>query len=238
MAGQLLLVNPGKRRRRKTAGRKRRRTRRTMTAKQARYFAPRKRRRARSAPARRRSRSRRRYANPVRRHRRRARHVARRSYRRGRRRNPIMGGFIGGAVMEAVQGAAGAIVADAVWNFVPLPATLKTGPVGLLAKAGGTIALGMIASKVVGSGMAKKGTVGALTVQLYSYAKPMLAGVIPGLAGVGYYGAGYSLNGVGAFVPNSLSDIPNSLNRYISGDEDEDTANFPGNDLSRYISAY
>ncbi|MGH8744732.1 MAG: hypothetical protein ACREUY_10690 [Burkholderiales bacterium] len=219
MAGQLLLVNP--KRRHKAVKRSRKSTsRRRRNPMQFVNPAPRRRRRARSHALPRRSRSRR-YANPIRRHR--------------RRRNPSMrgvGGFAMGSAVDAVQGAAGAIAVDAVWGFLPLPANIKTGPIGTLAKAGGTIALGMLASNMIGAGIAKRVTTGALTVQIYNYLKPMLAGVIPGL---GYYGAGYALNGMGRYIsetPSSLDAfVPNSLNDY----SDIDTSNIPGMSMEEYI---
>lgn len=248
MAGQLLLVNP-KRRRRSRSGGKRRKSRsaaqRRATAKM--LAANRSRRRTNPGRSRRRRRvvgyavgsgrvrrrkmnprRRRRYSNPVTRHR--------------RRRNPSMRGSVGGIMntaMDAGIGAGGALVTDIAWSFLPLPATMKTGAIGTLAKAATSIALGIVGSKVVGGAMARKATVGALTVQIYAFVKPMLAGVVPGL---GYYGAGYALNG---FVPNSLSDTPSSLNAYISGEgyginglndySDFTTDNAPGIDLSEYI---
>ena len=235
MAGQLLLVNP-RRRRRKTSG-KRRRNPRRMSALQRKYFGPKRRRNPSRKRSRSRTSSRRRRRNPVamnpvRRHRR--RNNPARSHRR-RRRNPILGGgFIGSVAMGAVQGTLGALVSDMAWNLIPLPATIKSGAIGTLAKAAGTIALGMGASKLVGRKIAQEATQGALTVQLYSYLKPMLAGM--GVPGLGYYGAGYALNEYLSDTPNSLSAfVPNSLS---AADVDEDpysSSNYPNRFVGEYI---
>jgi hypothetical protein len=170
------------------------------------------------------------------------RHVA----HRRRHRNPIFGGgFIGGTVMDAGVGAVGAMFNDIVWSFIPLPAQFKSGAIGTLAKAGTTIAVGMLSSKLVGSGMAKKATTGALTVQLYSYLKPMLAGM--GVPGLGYYGAGYALNeyisdipssvnGLNAFVPNSLMDADiDSMGDKWGGSQLIDSSTYPGRFVGEYI---
>jgi hypothetical protein len=146
------------------------------------------------------------------------------------------GGFIGGSVMDAGVGAIGAMAADIAFNFIPLPAQFKTGPIGTLAKAGASIAVGMLASKVVGRAAAKKAVTGALTVQLYAYLKPMLAGM--GVPGLGYYGAGYALNGLNAYIsdsPSSLTGlgafVPNSLTGVGGPDIDEgpliDSSTYP-----------
>jgi hypothetical protein len=151
------------------------------------------------------------------------------------------GGFIGGAVMDGIVGAGGAMVADIAFNLIPLPAQFKTGPIGTLAKAGASIAVGMLASKVVGRAVAKQAVTGALTVQLYAYLKPMLAGM--GVPGLGYYGAGYALNGLGAYIsdtPSSLSAfVPNSLNGLGDPQIDEgaliESSTYPGRFVGEYI---
>jgi hypothetical protein len=244
----LLLVNP---KRRRNAGRKRHRK---MSALQRKYFGKRghgrtinPRRKRRSNPAR----SHRRRRNPVRalamnprRHRR--RHNPVRHHRR--RRNPALfggGGFVMPAVMGAVTGTVGALATDIVWNFIPLPVNLKSGPMGTLAKAAGTIALGMGASMLIGKKWAHKATEGALTVQLYNFAKPMLAGM--GVPGLGYYGAGYALNEyLSDSTPNSLLDggmgafVPNSLLGDVDIDEAEviDSSTYPMRFVGEYLSEY
>jgi hypothetical protein len=237
MAGQLLLVNPRRRARRKSSGRKRRRNPRRMSALQRKYFGPKRRRNPSRARRRSRTSSRRRRRNPVamnpvRRHRRRS--VAR-SHSRRRRRNPILGGgFIVSAAKCAVTGTLGALVSDMAWNLIPLPATVKTGAVGVLAKAAGTIALGMGASKMVGRKLAEDATAGALTVQLYSYLKPMLAGM--GVPGLGYYGAGYALNEYLSDTPSSLNAfVPNSLNGPDVDSDIYESSNYPNRFVGEYI---
>lgn len=235
MAGQLLLVNPRRRSRRKTAGRKRRGPRR-MSALQRKYFGKKRRRN----PARRRRhvvrahRVRRHLSNPVRRIRRRRRHNPIRMHRR-RRRNPIGMGSIMGPAMTAVYGTVGALATDVLFGVLPLPAQFKSGGMGTLAKAAVTIAGGMLASKLVGRSAAEKAVSGALTVQLYSFAKPLLAAALPSVPGLGYYGAGYALSEYISGVGN----IPSSLNAFVPNSlmgDDDDTRNYAPDDvLGMYV---
>lgn len=241
MAGQLLLVNPRRRRsRRKSAGRKRRGPRR-MSALQRKYFGkrrrnPARRRRVHHVARRVRRRSRRHVmSNPVRRYRRRAR-VAARHHRR-RRRNPIGMGSIMGPAMTAVYGTVGALATDVLFGVLPIPAQFKSGGMGTLAKAAVTIAGGMLASKVVGRSAAEKGVAGALTVQLYSFVKPLIAAAAPNIPGLGYYGAGYSLSDMGEYIsniPTSLSGLGRFVPNSLMGDDD-DTRNYAADDLSMYV---
>lgn len=240
MAGQLLLVNPRRRRRRKTASRKRRGPRR-MSALQRKYFGKRRRknpsRRRRVHHVARRRRSRRNVmANPVRRYRRRAR-VAARHHRR-RRRNPIGMGMLTGPLTTAVYGTIGALATDVLFGVLPIPAQFKSGGMGTLAKAAVTIAGGMLASKLIGRSAAERGVAGALTVQLYSFAKPLIAAAVPAIPGLGYYGAGYSLSGVGEYISNIPSSL-NGLGRFVPNslmeNDDDDTRNYPVDGLGMYV---
>src|SRR5258708_376208 len=114
MAGTLMLVNPRKRHRRGRKAKSRHSRRR--------HHNPHR--------ARRHSRARRR--NPMHFFKRHRKHRARR-HSRARRRNPIglrsfiPSGGITGQLMGAVKGAAGALVVDAAYTYIPLPAMLKTG---------------------------------------------------------------------------------------------------------------
>lgn len=84
-------------------------------------------------------------------------------------------------LMDSAQGAVGAVTVNAAFNFLPLPATMKSGMVGTLAKAGVAIGLGMLAPR---NRMVANMVKGSLTVTLYDALKGM---GIPGLAGLGYY---------------------------------------------------
>lgn len=168
---ELILVNPRRRKRRAHA--KRRRVRR-MTAKQAKYFAP------RSNPHRRRRRHVARKRNPSRR-----RHYAvhRHTVRR-RRRNPSFRSLTGSIVptLEAgAYGAAGGLLADLIYGYTSqqswFPSMLAAAPgtpmylVAKLALAFGVGALGNMALK----GKGQQLTVGATTVALHDFVKAQLA---------------------------------------------------------------
>lgn len=137
--------------------------------------------------------------------------------RRRARRNPIglSGGGLMSQVMQAAQGAAGALAVDAVMTYVPLPAMLTTGTMRHVTKAGLAIALGLVGKKFLGRAAGRMAE-GAMTVAAYSAAKEALGGVGMNLAGVGYVSPAQSFlpgmaeyinpspmgQGVGEYVPN------------------------------------
>lgn len=174
-------------------------------------------RRRRKAPARRKTSTRRRRStarrrNPVRRaakrivRRRRNPVRARRRATRGRRRNPV--GFrqaaIKGQVQTGITGALGALGLDVALAYIPLPAQLKAGIVGKLVKAGGAIALGVVANRFlnVSAANAAKLSEGALTVQFHGIGRELLGQFAPGVAmsaylndesdSLGYAGSGWN----------------------------------------------
>lgn len=175
MADQLLLVNP-RRRKRRTTTRKRKRTRAgrfTRRNPRPSYVSGSTVVRA-PAPA----------TNPRRRRRRTT------SRKRPRRRNPRRRGFtafrIGNlfqdTVMPAAIAAGGAIGLDIVWGMLPIPLTLKTGPMRFVAKGIGAVAMGMISSMVVDQATAKNFTAGAMTVVMYDALREALQTWMPQLA--------------------------------------------------------
>lgn len=198
MSGTLLLINPRKRRKARKSGK--RRARRTSAR--------------RSNPVRavrHRARSRRR--SPVRAYRSRAR----------RRRNPLslksMSGGLLDSGLNALMGAGGAIVNDALMTYIPLPAIVKTGPLAILAKAFGAFGVGYLAAFAVGKTRGARMTEGALTVLAYQVVKPMVATVVP-LAGSDIEGLGYYSPGM--ILQDSLSPLPDlnqgtPLAAYLSG---------------------
>jgi hypothetical protein len=195
---EMLLVNPRKRRK-KAKGRKR-------ASRRRRRSGGRKRRAIGytigNSPIRRRK------LNPRRRRRRGSR---RRS--RGYRRNPIsLRGFtpgnLLGQVTGALPGAVGALGLDVALGFLPIPVTWKAGIPGYLTKIVGAVALGMVASKVVGSSTGAKVTTGALTVMFHGILRELLASNFPAVPlgmylqpGMGYAGSGYN-PGMGLYLPN------------------------------------
>lgn len=191
---ELLLVNPRRRKRRKSSGKRR-----TMTAKQAKYFAPRKSRKRKSP--RRRS-SVRASAPAARRSTRRVRRRSRRSFLRN-----TSGGislkpnvFIKETLIPSAIGGAGALAVDAVWGMVPgIPANLKTGTLGMLVKAAAAVGIGIAASKVAGKKIGGQVVTGYLTVQAYNLAKGMLQKAMPQIT-LGEYGMGFVQ--AGQFLPD------------------------------------
>jgi hypothetical protein len=177
----LMLVNPRKRRaskkRRAPAARRARRTRRAnpvavSTVKRRSY------RRARPGRARR--------MNPMGRTHRRIR----------RRRNPVsMRSLNGGSIMrmikDAAVGGAGAIGMDLIMSKVNgmLPPSLQPSATGIGANDAVRVALTVLLGKFLSKatrGLSEKMAAGALTVQAATLMRPMLAKVVPGMAGIGY----------------------------------------------------
>lgn len=205
MADQLLLVNPRRRKRRTTTTRKRKRTRAGRYTRNPRpsyvsgstvVRAP--------APA----------TNPRRRRRRTT------TYKK-RRRNPRRRGFgalriqnvFQDTVMPAAIAAGGAIGLDIIWGMLPIPLTLKTGPMRFVAKGAGAIGMGMIASMVVNQATAKNFTAGAMTVVMYDALREALQTWMPQLAL-----SAYDINDTLGY-PSSAMDV---------GSESDLSAYFPG----------
>ena len=160
MAGQLMLINPRKRRgARKKAATKRgkRRAAKNMSAPVKHY-----------------------YPNPVRGRKRRGL----RSYKR----NPIggMAGTIFETMKEGAIGAAGAVAAKIVANFLPIPETFKSGRLAPLVQALIGAGTGLLVGKFISRKIGTQVGVGAVTVALYSSIHGALAGKIPGLSGSDY----------------------------------------------------
>lgn len=186
---ELLLVNPRKRRKRAKASVKRKRRRRAKKS---------------STPLV--------LARPARARRRRKRNPSLRGRARSALRLPSMRGVQGmvmGTLKPALPAAVGAIALDAAWANLPIPATLKTGPVRHVAKGAGAIVLGMVASKVVPRATAQSMAVGAMSVVIYSALKEVIAKYAPSVKlgdywyddfpQMGYYGAG-QVAGLGMYA--------------------------------------
>jgi hypothetical protein len=78
-------------------------------------------------------------------------------------------------------GAIGAVGLDYLWQYASgyLPASLQTGYVGTVAKAGVAVGAGWLASKAVGKQAAAAGALGALTVIAYQLVHQMIAQAAP-----------------------------------------------------------
>lgn len=194
---QMLLVNP-----------KRKRKARKMTAKQAKYFAPRRKRSsgrrrkraASAAPAPRRSRrkSARRSAayTPARKTRRRSRRGVR-SFLRS------TSGSVGikGTLVSAAVGGAGALALDVIYGYLPIPANLKTGAFAPLVKLGAVIGIGILASRFMRgrAGLVKTAVGAAVTIQAYNFLKAQVQARLPTVP-LGEYVSGVGVyTGAGAF---------------------------------------
>lgn len=129
---------------------------------------------------------------------------------RYRRPNPI--DFLSNTLMPSVIGGAGALALDVAIGVLPLPPALKSGPMSPLVKVAGAVGLGMIASKMVNRRVGEQIAAGAITVQVYNFAKAMLIkvgqGKIPGLS---MYPDGY----MGEYV--SGDELPEALGYTDSG---------------------
>lgn len=140
---------------------------------------------------------------------------------RYRRPNPI--DFLTTTLMPSVVGGAGALALDVAIGALPLPPALKTGPMAPLVKVAGAVGLGMIASKMVNRRVGEQIAAGALTVQVYNFAKAMLIkvgqGKIPGLS---MYPDGYMGEYVSGDETPALgyTDSGMQVGEYVSGDEE------------------
>lgn len=199
----MLIVNPSKRRGKRRKSASRRRSRRPMTALQRKYFGRGRKRRASSGRRRRTLTVLR--SNPIRSRR-----------RRSFRRNPIRLsgmranlGAVTGALKDAAIGAAGGIASDVLMaqamRVLPVSmASQYTAEGGINyayhgAKAALTVGAGVLLSKVAPASMrgaVARGTVGALTVQMYGLGKQMIPAEIA-MAGLGYLNPGRVVGNAG-----------------------------------------
>ena len=212
MSGTLMLVNPRKRRgaRKHRTAAQRAATKRMIAANRAKRS---------SNPSPRRRAKRRTYAaNPI--------HARRRTYRRHhnpirhhkrRRRNPIsMPSLKIGQLMKVgAVGAGGALVVDVLFGYLgrylPASVTAKTNADGstnylnVASKLGVAVLLGSLGRKVFKRHAATM-AVGAVTVQLYNFLRPMISSAMPSL-GLGYY--------IPAFMPAGQTLMPSQLGAYV-----------------------
>ena len=165
---------------------------------------------ARRAPAKRRTRRRNPTAlaaNPIRR-RTRARSVARKVTRR--RRNPIRSRGVVAQLMPAVKGAAGAVMTDLAYRFLPTPGPLAMlkGPLAPVTRIGVAFGVSKLASMVIGKKNAGEMLSGALTVISYGLLNEHVLSRLP-IVGVGEYVSGVGYNDAAmSFDPNSGGVLP------------------------------
>ena len=155
--------------------------------------------------------------NPKRRKKRKTTPKKRRSYKKRRpvakkrrtyRRNPSGRGAMGkmmAMAMPAFQGAAGAVLLDLAFGFIPLPVQLKVGPMRHLSKVLGAVALGTVVSNFTRGKMGANMATGAMTVAFHGALREFTQN-IPGLQfgayeELAYYSPGQIVNnGVGEYV--------------------------------------
>lgn len=202
---QLMLVNPRRKRRQK------------MTAKQAKFFGPRRKRAkvARNPKRARKARSRVR-RNPI--------AAAARRYGRSKRRSLSLrsitsGGVLKSTVAPAAIGAVGAVALDALWAMLPVPASLKVGAIAVPAKAAGVLALGAIAANFLPKQrkLIEGAVAASLTIAAYNFVRAQVGGMFPdvrlgtyidgydGDDALGYTGAAPTIsdNGMGTYLDSA-----------------------------------
>lgn len=223
MAGTLMILNPGPRKRRKS--RKRRSpaqlaaTRKLVALNRSRKRRPAKRRAARRAPARRRNPT---YAAAPRR----------------RRRRTGMAGLTGltAAFMPAAVGAGGALALDIAWGMLPIPPMLKTGPI--IAPAAKLIGAGLIgwgAGQMVNRTFGKQVLVGAVTVTVFNIVRTFIGNQFPQVT-LGGWNNEETLEFVNAaqFQPDPL--MGEYVSGYIPDYETRESAGMAG--MGEYVSGY
>lgn len=147
----------------------------------------------------------------------------RRKRRTYRRRNPKFSvrSIQRDAIMPAAIGGVGALALDVAFAALPIPANMKTGAIGTVAKIAGAVILGKIAGKALGAKTGEAVTVGAVTIQAYNLVKGFARQAMPTLP-MGEYLSGefdYNANpgigymNAGQFVPDMSGAIP-----YYGGD--------------------
>lgn len=155
---------------------------------------------------------------------------------RYRRKNPVggVGAFVSQTLVPSAVGGAGALALDVLLGALPLPASLKTGPMRPVVQVAGAIGLGFAAGVVASRRVAGQVASGALTVTLYDIMRRALvkasAGKIPGLSayedGVGEYvgmteapALGYTDSGlqVGEYEPTMGEYVGEQVSGYETG---------------------
>ena len=144
-----------------------------------------------------------------------------------RRRNPIRRGIVDKLVIPAVTATAGALALDIAWAYLPLPVTIKAGPLKHVAKAAGAIGLSILAGNVVKKSTADAMGLGALTVVLHQAAKEMIQRVAPQVQmdGIGYYSAGLP---VGGFSDNMGLYVADNAPPAMAGNEYDELGLYVG----------
>lgn len=220
----LYIVNPSPRRKKRRSKAKK------GTAAMAFKRNPARRKRRTSAGRRRRASTTVFVRNPIRRRRRRSVAVAGRRYRR----NPSarrMGGKgalkIGPLILPAVSVGLGAVGAEMLMGYLPLPAMLKTGQIRHVTKAGVGVAAGWLLSKYMSRRVGEAFALGSIAIAVHDAAKEAITGLLPG-ARFGEYmptGMGLSRNWDGYGYPQIENGDYTNIGYYSPGTTFETSPN-------------
>lgn len=137
-----------------------------------------------------------------------------RRHRKTRRRNPISiphMGAIGNTLKTAAFGAVGGIAVDALMTYLPLPASLitrtdatgRTNYMYYATKAAIALGIGSFGRKILGS-HASQLAEGALVVNIYDLMRTLMTGA--GMT-LGYYNPGMVVRGMGAYTNNAAAPV-------------------------------
>jgi hypothetical protein len=168
-------------------------------------------------------------SNPIKRRRRSALKAVRHHSHRRVRRNPTAvrsySGNLGSMVKCAGIGAVGAIAVDTLYNYLPLPVTMKTGLVGTASKAALAVAVGVLGKKFMGR-TAGEMAQGSLTVIAYDLIKSYMPVTLPAVAGMGYLAPGINggylpQQGMGEYMANggnfNFMTDHSTMGEYVNG---------------------
>jgi len=100
-----------------------------------------------------------------------------------------MRGMINQLVIPAATAGGGAVLLDVLWGFVPIPDTIKSGPMRHVAKGLGAVMLGQLVGMMANKRMGDTMALGALTVTFHAAFREMTAQFMPQIP-LGYYSAG------------------------------------------------
>lgn len=223
----LAILNPRpKSRRARSGGRKRRRP---MTAKQLKFFGPRK---SRKVATRKKARAKpsvvivqsnpkgTRMAKKTRHHRRRKASAKPFVHKRVKRyrRNPrsIEAGFFNNTLVPSAIGAAGAVGADMLLGYLPVPAQYKTGMIGAALRIASALAIGAAVGAVSNREAGEEAAAGGVIVTLYQLSRGFMAGQSMAAAAGAGMGRYVPMNGMGRYVPMA-GFAPGNMNRGAGG---------------------
>lgn len=157
-------------------------------------------------------------ANPIKRRRRHKRHNPINMggiRRRARSSASTAGGIVNHMIMPAAIAASGALVSDVIWSNAPIPASVKTGGMQYLAKAGlAVLMVKGVHALTKNKKQAEAMGIGALTVLMHDMGRNILKKSVPSLRMGEYVGEGGALDfnaplGFYESAPQGANLVPN-----------------------------